>query len=185
MLALNLGGATMSWLGVVGSAAAAPETGGLSTIGVAMLWTGAVASSVEVGNSVVRLTAIYTHHADKIEQADKLPIYVFANDALDAASIMGAGGAFKEAAAADKALGKVGISTYDALKGGALSQPVRRRLTESIALQGAKRVAAAKITLIVRLRIMNAFAGVYGMSVSAYSGSIHDVVVFIVHPNSP
>ena len=181
-LALNLGGATLSWVGVAGSAAVAPETGGLSLAGVALLWTGAVASSVQVGNSIFRLGAIYTGHSSTVEQADEIRAYTVITDLLDVAGIAGAGGAFKEAAAADKALGRAGFSTYDALKGGALSRPIRRRLTEALALQGAKRVAAAKITLIVRLKLLDAFAAAYGLSSSAYTGAIHDVVVFIVHP---
>ena len=85
-LALNLGGATLSWIGVAGTAAVAPETGGLSLAGTALIWTGAVASSVQVGNSVARLTAIYTGHGALVEKVDHMRVYTIANDALDLAA---------------------------------------------------------------------------------------------------
>ena len=182
--ALNLGGATLSWIGVAGTAAVAPETGGASLIGTTFLWTGAVASSVSVGNSIARLTAIYTGHASIVAKADKMCVYTITNDVLDLAGIAGAGSAFKEAAAADKALGRVGVSTWEAASGKAFSRPMRRRITEAMALQGAKRVAAARITLIVRLKLIDAFAAAYGVSASSYAGGIHDIAVLIVHPNS-
>ncbi len=182
-LALNLGGATLSWIGVAGTAAVAPETGGASLVGTAVIWTGAVASSVQVGNSIVRLTAIYTGHSALVGKADHMRVYTITNDALDLAGILGAGGAFKEAAAADKALGKVGVSTWEAASGKAFSRPMRRRITEAMALQGAKRVAAARITLIVRLKLIDAFAAAYGVSVSSYTGGMHDIAVLIVHPD--
>ena len=181
-LALNLGGATLSWIGVAGTAAVAPETGGLSLAGTALIWTGAVASTVQVGNSVARLTAIYTGHAALVEKADGMRVYTIANDALDLAGILGAGGAFKEAAAADKALGKVGMGTWDVASGRAISRPLRRQITKALELQGAKRVAAARITLIVRLKLLDAFAAAYGVSVSSYSGGLHDIAVLIIHP---
>ena len=183
-LALNLGGATLSWIGVAGTAAVAPETGGASLVGTAVIWTGAVASSVQVGNSIARLTAIYTGHSALVEKADHMRVYTITNDALDLAGILGAGGAFKEAAVADKALGKVGVSTWEAASGKAFSRPMRRRITEAMALQGAKRVAAARITLIVRLKLIDAFAAAYGVSVSSYTGGIHDIAVLIVHPDA-
>ena len=95
VLAVNLGGATLSWIGVVGTAAAAPETGGISLAGTVLMWTGAVASSTQVLNSVGRITAIYSGHGALVEKADKSRVYIITNDALDLAGIAGAGGAFK------------------------------------------------------------------------------------------
>ncbi len=184
VLALNLGGATLSWIGVVGTAAAAPETGGISLAGTVLMWSGAVASSAQVLNSVGRLTAIYTGHGALVTKADKTLVYVVANDALDFAGILGAGGAFKEAAALEKGVAKTGVRTWDLAAGSPISRPLRRQLTQALELQGVKRVAAARITLIVRMKLLNAFAAVYGISVSSYNGAIHDVSVLIVHPDS-
>ena len=85
-------------------------------------------------------------------------VYTIANDALDLAAILGAGGAFKEVAVADKALGRVGVGTWEAASGRAISRPMRRQITRALELQGAKRVAASRITLIVRLKLIDAFA---------------------------
>ena len=128
---------------------------------------------------------IYTGRASVGDKADHMPGYTIASNVLDVAGLAGSGGALKEAAEADRVLGKAGFNTYDALKGGALSRPVRRRMTEALALQGARRVAAERITLIVRLKALDAFAQAYGIGVSAYSGAVHDVLVFIVHPQHP
>lgn len=183
VLAVNLGGATLSWIGVVGTAAAAPETGGISLAGTVLMWTGAVASSAQVLNSVGRITAIYSGHGVLVEKADKSRIYIIANDALDLAGIAGAGGAFKEAAALEKGISRTGVRTMDLVSGSPISRPLRRQLTQALELQCVKRVAAARITLIVRMRLLNAFAAVYGVSASAYNGAIHDVSVLIVHPD--
>ena len=110
-------------------------------------------------------------------------VYIIANDALDLAGIAGAGGAFKEAAALEKGISKTGVRTMDLVSGSPISRPLRRQLTQALELQGVKRVAAARFTLIVRMKLLNAFAAVYGISVSAYNGAIHDVSVLIVHPN--
>ena len=183
VLAVNLGGASLSWVGVVGTAAAAPETGGLSLAGTVLMCTGAVASSAQVLNSVGRLTAIYSGHGALVEKADKSRVYIIANDALDLAGIVGSGGAFKEAAALEKGIGKTGLRTLDIAAGSPISRPLRRQLTRALELQGAKRVAASRITLIVRMKLLNAFAAVYGISASSYNGAVHDVSVLIVHPN--
>ena len=184
-LAVNVGGATLSWIGVVGTAAAAPETGGLSLAGTVVMWTGAVSSSVLVGNSIARLTAIYTGHSGLVNNADHNMVYLRTNDALDFAGIFGAGGALKEAVVLDKAVGKAGFRTFDIASAKALSRPARRELTRALELQGAKRVAAARITLIVRMKLINAFAAAYGVSVSSYNGAIHDVAILIAHPDKP
>ncbi|UAJ08644.1 hypothetical protein [Polymorphobacter megasporae] len=180
-LALNLGGATLSWIGVVGTAAAAPETGGLSLTGTVVMWSGAIASSAQVLNSVGRLTAIYSGHGALVTKADKTLVYVVANDALDFAGLFGSAAAFKEAAALEKGIGKTGARTWDLVQGSPISRPMRRQLTEALELQGMKRVPAARITLIVRMKLLNAFAAVYGISASSYSGALHDVSVLIVH----
>ena len=180
-LGLNLGGATLSWIGVAGSVAAAPETGGVSLAGTVLLYGGATASSVQVGNSVWRLWAIYHGHSRWVSQADHNAVYTRVNTGLDVVGLVGAGGAVKETVGTVRALDEAGLGIRDGL--GALNRQQRLRLTGALELEGAKRVAAARINFILRLRLLNAFAAAYGTGASSYNGAVHDVVVFIVHPS--
>lgn len=170
-------------MGVVGTAAAAPETGGVSLVGTVAMWSGAIATSVQAANSIGRLTAIYTGHSALVDKADHMKIYVVANDVLDGVGIFGSAGAFKEISVAEKAAGKTGFRTWELAAGNKLSRPARRQLTKALELQGAKRLAASRITFIVRMKLLDAFAAVYGVSVSAYTGALHDIAVLIVEPN--
>lgn len=109
-LALNLGGATLSWIGVVGSAAVAPETGGLSLGGTVLLYSGATASSLQVANSVTRLIAIYSGHGRWVSNLDHNSVYTRTSTTLDVIGLIGAGAAAKETVATARALDEVGRS---------------------------------------------------------------------------
>ena len=57
---------------------------------------------------------------------------------------------------------------------------MRKVLTESLELKGAKRVSSALINAVVKQRLLDALAGVVGMAGSAINGVINDVVVWTV-----
>ncbi len=177
---LNLGGATLPWIGVAGSVAAAPETGGVTLAGTVLLYGGATASSLQVVNSVGRLYAIYSGHSRWVTNLDHNAVDTRTSTALDVVSLIGAGGAAKETVATTRALGHAGSSFREGL--GALNRQQRRRLTTALELQGARRVAATRINLVLRLKLLDAFGAAYGTGTSAYNRVVHDLVVFIVNP---
>ena len=57
---------------------------------------------------------------------------------------------------------------------------MRRVLTESLELKGAKRVSSALITAVVKQRLLDAIAGVIGMTGSSINGVANDAVVWTV-----
>ena len=105
--------------------------------------------------------------------------YVWTMRGLDVVGLVGAGGALKEMKVANAALGEAGVG-WRAAAGSGLSRPMRRVLTESLELKGAKRVSSALINAVVKQRLMDALAGVIGMAGSAINGAINDVVVWTV-----
>lgn len=179
-LGLNLGGAALSWIGIAGSVAAAPETGGVSLGATVLLYGGATASSLQVVNSVGRLYAVYSGHSRWVTNLDHNAVYTRTSTALDVIGLVGAGGAVKETVATTRALGRAGSSFSEGL--GALNRQQRLRLTAALELQGARRVAASRINLVLRLKLLDAFGAAYGTGTSAYGGAVHDLVVFIVDP---
>lgn len=102
-LGFNCGGAALSWIGVVGSGAAAPVTGG-STFGVALLlYAGAAASSVQCTASVYRMWNIHRQKKSINDNLDASPTYKWTMLGLDAIGLAGAGGALKDAYATQRA----------------------------------------------------------------------------------
>lgn len=130
--------------------------------------------------SITRLVAIYSGKGHWVTAADHNAVYTRVSTALDVVGLIGAAGAAKETVATARALGEVNGSFREGL--GALSRQQRMRFTQALELQGSRRVAAARINLVLKLKLLDAFGAVYGTSTSAYSGVVHDIVVFIVHP---
>jgi hypothetical protein len=90
-MGLNCGSATISWVGVAGTAAAAPETGGVSAIGTAFLYGGAIASTAQCSISIVRVTDLYDGNQGLNAALDQSQAYRWTMYALDAAGVAGAG----------------------------------------------------------------------------------------------
>lgn len=63
-----------------------------------------------------------------------------------------------------------------------ISRPMRKQLTEQLELQGAKRVSAAKINKVVKQWMLDALSGAIGMTGSAMTGVVHEVIVWISSP---
>ncbi len=178
-LGFNCGGAVLAWVGVAGTGALAPVTGGLSLPATGLLWGGALATSAQCGASVYR-TYNATNGRETInDKLDADPRYVWTMRGLDVVGLVGAGGALKEMKIAHGALGEAGVG-WRAAAGSGLSRPMRKVLTESLELKGAKRVSSALINAVVKQRLLDALAGVIGMAGSAIDGVINDVVVWTV-----
>ena len=178
-LGFNCGGAVLAWVGVVGTGALAPVTGGLSLPATGLLWGGALAPSGQCGASLYR-TYNATHGRESINAAlDANPRYVWTMRGADALGLVGAAGALKEVKVAGSALSEAGIG-WRAAGSGTISRPMRKILTESLELQGAKRVSSALISAVVKQRLLDAIAGAIGMAGSAFNGVVNDAVVWTV-----
>ena len=178
-LGFNCGGAVLAWVGVVGTGALAPVTGGLSLPATGLLWGGALATSGQCAASVYR-TYNVTHGRASINDAlDADPRYVWTMRGADALGLIGAAGALKEVKVAGSALSEAGIG-WRAAGSGTISRPMRKVLTESLELKGAKRVSSALITAVVKQRLLDAIAGAIGMAGSAFNGVVNDAVVWTV-----
>ncbi len=76
------------------------------------------------------------------DKLDADPRYVWTMRGLDVVGLVGAVGALKEMKIAHGALGEAGVG-WRAAAGSGLSRPMRKVLTESLELKGAKRVSSA------------------------------------------
>jgi hypothetical protein len=181
-LGLNLTGATVAWIGVAGSVAAAPETVGGSLIVTGLMWAGAVSSTVQVLNSAGRIIAVYAGKARTVDWLDNQSWYSIANTSLD---IIGLAGAATTAVQTVKMVRKMRTANVTVREGlGQLSRPQRRRLTEALELAGNKRATAAAINLTLKFKLLDALGAAYGTGVSTYNGALHQLVVWIVYPTA-
>ncbi len=181
-LGLNLTGATVAWIGVVGSVAAAPETLGGSLIVTGLMWGGAVSSSIQVINSAGRIIAVYAGKARTVDWLDNQSWYSIANTSLD---IIGLAGAATTAVQTVKMVRKMRTANVTIREGlGQLSRPQRRRMTEALELAGNKRATAAAINLTLKFKLLDAMGAAYGTGVSTYNGVLHQLVVWIVYPTA-
>lgn len=98
--------------------------------------------------------------------------------AADGVGLVGAGGAFVQIKAANAALRRADVGWSLAARPG-LSRPLRRRLTEALGLQGARRLPGTVINAVVRQRLLDATAGAVGMVSSASSGIFSDIAVWM------
>lgn len=180
-LGFNCGGAVLAWVGVVGTAATAPVTGGQSLWVTGALWGGALATSGACAVSAFRVGAMVTGHDSIDEALDRNKYYRWTMWSFDAVGLLGAGGAIRDVAETQDALDAVGVDWRYAMAG-KISRPMRRRLTEELGLVGAKRVAGPMIGAVVKYRLLAGIAAAVGLTGSAATGVIHDLIVWIVYP---
>jgi hypothetical protein len=110
---------------------------------------------------------------------DNSDTYVWAMRGADVVGLIGAGGALKELKVAHSALKAEGFSMMQAARAD-LSRPVRRRLTEGLALQGGRRASGPIINRFVRQKLLDGAAGVIGLTASATDGATKDLVIWVV-----
>jgi hypothetical protein len=106
-LGLNCGGAAVSWIGVASTAAAVPETGGLTAIGTAVLYGGALAASAQCSISLVRATDIYDGHQSWNSEMDSSTAFTWTMYSLDPVSLVNVGYDFTQGGAVLNAASKL------------------------------------------------------------------------------
>lgn len=190
---LSCGAATIGWVVIAGSSAAAPVTGGGSTFIAALAWGGTLASSAQCGNSVYRLYNEAVKPSDN-DWLDSQHWYTSTSKALDLISLLGAATAVSAtvrlALLARRTTGK---TMTEVLKG--LSRHERKRLTEEIirmenpgisnkllkqmvrAGTYPVRFTEMQISNAVRLQLKDALGAAFSFSGSVSSGVARDFVV--------
>ena len=181
-LGFNCGGAVLAWIGVVGTSSLAPVTGGLSAVGTAFLWGGALGATGQCVASTYRVANVYRGRENINRSLDNSIGYKWSMRGTDVVGLVGAGGALREIFKTGDIIAKEGLS-FSRASTGAISRPMRQRLTAGFELQGAKRVPAATINQLVKQRMLDAFAGVVGLTGSVASGVIHEIIVWVTSPD--
>ncbi len=128
---LSCGAAVLSWVVVTGSSAAIPVSGGASTAITVLAYGAATASSIQCGNSVIRLVNETDLGSPEVNRwLDSQDWYNHTLTALDAVSIAGGIASAGATLKTILQLRRTGTSFKEALKG--LSRQERKRLTEDI-----------------------------------------------------
>lgn len=179
---LNCSGATLAWVGVVGTAATAPVTGGQSLWGTAALWGGALAASGACGVSIFRVGSMIAGYESINQRLDRSGFYIWTMRGLDVVGLLGVHGAIKDIMETRDVLESSGLGWRRAMVG-EVSRPQRREVTSGLGLTGAKRVKAPVIGTIVKQRLLAGIAAGVGLVESAGTGAVHDLVVWIVSPH--
>lgn len=178
-LGFNCGGAVLSWIGVIGTGALTPVTGGLSGFATAALWGGALAATAQCATSEYRLINLQRGRADINAALDRNPNYVRVMQGLDGFGLIAASGVFIEIKTTAKAIEGAGLG-WKAAATGAISRPQRLAITEAMELKGAKRVPAAQINAVVRQKLLDLLVASIGVTGSSVNGVLKDLVVWVV-----
>lgn len=179
-LGLNCGGAILAWVGVVGTGALVPVTGGLSVLGTASLWGGALATSAQCAASSYRTLNLVRGRADINDSLDGNEYYVHLMQGLDIVGIVTSVGAISEIKATATALEKSGLSWG----ANSMSRQQRLVMTERLELHGRKRIAAVQINAFVKQRMLDALVASIGIAGSAVNGILKDIVIWVVSPGN-
>jgi len=133
-MGLSCGSAAINWVGVAGTAAATPGTGGLSAIGTAFLYGGALASSAQCIISIVRLSDLYEGDPGLNAAMDRSQAYKWTMYSLDTVGVAGAGYDFVQGGVAltgafklqllNRISDGVGVATSAVEPGGAIHDSV-------------------------------------------------------------
>ena len=194
--ALSCGAAVVSWVAVVGSAAAAPVSGGGSTFITYLSWGAAIASSAQCANSTVR---VYneTTRPELNDWLDSQEWYATTSTVIDVVSITGAaaatGATIKLVLATRRATGK----TLTEVLGG-LNRQQRKLLTEELiraqnpgisnktlkifvrAGKYPKRFTQLQLSHATRRQLQDALAAALSFSGSAATGTIRNLAVGVI-----
>lgn len=128
---LSCGAAVLSWIVVTGSSAAIPVSGGASTVITVLAYGAATASSLQCGNSVIRLVNETDLGSPEFNRwLDSQEWYNHTLTALDGISLAGGVASVGATLKTVLQLRKTGTTYKAALEG--LSRQERKRLTEDI-----------------------------------------------------
>jgi len=154
-LGFSCGGFALSAIGIGLATAAAPATGGLSATGAVLLYAPAAASGVQCAVSIDRVWNEFAGDHGANVAMERSPVYRYGMPALTVVGLVGTGSAFRDIAAADKALAKGGASFWNA-SFDQLSRQQRLTLTSGLELGGPRRASSATINLLMRKSIVDA-----------------------------
>lgn len=181
-LGFNCGGAILSWVGVAGTTALSPATGGASLLAAVPLWGGALASSGTCAVSVFRVGDMMYGNSTLNQELDRSNTYYLIMETTDLVGLVGAKGAFVELFKMKKALNAVNISSHELMTGGRFSWREQSILTQGFDLKSGKYATKPVIRAIAKKRLLDGMAGALAVTSSAIFGDIHDLVVWLVHP---
>lgn len=177
-LGLNCAGAVVGWIGVVGTGALAPFTGGVSVGATILLYAGALAGTGQCMASVYRVNNARRGRSDINDRLDKSPAYVWSMQGADAIGLIGAGGGLVGVAKTGAALSKTGVRASD-LAARSLTRAARGELSAAMGIHGMK-LGTRMINKVVRQRLLDGAGGVLGVVSSADGGIIRELIVWVI-----
>ncbi len=172
-LGLSCTGAVLSGTGAFGTVAAAPETGGLSLAGTAYLVSQTAVAFGQCSVSIYRVANIYRGNEAVNEALDRNPIYNAVMFAADTYALVDVVNVSRESVRFLRDVDEAEVSFSRLL--GDLNRNERLKLTRALKLEGARRVASAKLNQIVLTRITQAVGGAMATAGSLHSttGDLH------------
>ncbi len=127
---------------------------------------------------------IYRGRSDINDALDQNNVYHWTMLGADVVGLVGAHGALTEVRKTGDILASRSLSWTRAAND-PISRPMRRQLTEQLELQGAKRVSAHDIHSVIKQRMPGGIAGALGVTGSAMTGAIHELIVWIRSKEKP
>ena len=176
-LGFNCGGAVLAWVGVAGTGAAAPVTGGLSFGASLVLYGGAIAASGQCVASVYRIHNAIHGRAAVNDALDANSYYRWTMRGADAVGLLGAGAALNEARVAGKALRAAGTGWSQAVQRTTTSAQ-RVRVAAGLELP-ITRIGSKVLSRLARQKLLDSAAAVLGIYASYDGGVIRELIVWI------
>jgi hypothetical protein len=170
-LGMNCTGLLLAGAGTVGTAALAPETGGLSFGASVYMASQTAVAAGQCSVSIYRVWNIYHDNEAANEAMDRSRLYHVVMYTADAYALLDVAKTGIESMRYARDIAESEVS-FSRLLSEQLNRNERLRLTEALDLQGARRVAAARLTMDARTRIAQAIGAALALSGSARSGVI-------------
>lgn len=177
-LGLNCAGAAIAWIGVVGTGALAPVTGGTAGFAAVVLYAGAAAGSAQCMASVYRVGNAARGRSDINDTLDANRTYRWSMLSLDFVGLTGVKGAAQGAVKTVKAMRTTGVRVGD-LAARSLTTAQRAEMAAGLGLNTVK-VGSRVINRAARQRLLDVAGAVLGVYSSYDGGVIHELVVWVV-----
>lgn len=177
-LGLNCVGAAIGWIGVVGTGALAPITGGTSGLATVALYAGALAGSGQCMASVYRVNNLKRGRKDLNDVLDNSDAYYWTMLGADVIGLYGAQAGLRGTARTAKALRSARVTAGD-LMARSVPRAVRGELSVALGINGMK-LGTRMINKVVRGQLLDGAAGVLGVVSSADGGLIRELVIWVI-----
>jgi len=171
---MNCGGLVLTGAGTVGTVFLAPETGGASFGGTVYMASQAAVALGQCSVSVYRLWNVYHGRQAVNDALDNSRWYHVVMYTADAYALVDVARTGVETMRYARDVEEAEVS-FSRLLSEQLNRNERLRLTEALELQGARRVAAARLAMHARTQITQAIAAVMALGGSARSGLLHAI----------